>query len=75
MFDIDLHHSSSVTEAIEQLNRELFFAYQKKVSQCTIIFGIGEGVLRAAVLQELKKHPQVRSVSEDESGGSCVVTL
>lgn len=72
---IDLHAAGDVPAALEQLERALFGAYQAKEKQLRVIYGIGEGVLRGAVLEALRKNPMVRRVDEEDTGGSCVVSL
>ena len=72
---IDLHKTTTIIEAIELLEHELFLLYKKKEKQCQIIHGIGEGKLAAAVHGVLSKNPLVRNWQEDGVGGSCLVTL
>lgn len=66
---IDLHSSDNVAEALEQLERELFF-YRDK-NYCRVVYGVGEGILRKAVLEALEKNPMVGETKEE--GGACLV--
>jgi dsDNA-specific endonuclease/ATPase MutS2 len=75
IFSIDLHDTEHVTAALEKLEHELFIAWQKKEMQVQVIYGIGEGILRRAALEALRKNPMVKSVLEEETGGSCVITM
>ncbi len=75
MRQIDLHAAHSVTDALEQLEHELFLVYTKKETECRVIHGIGEGILARAVHAELDKHPMIRRWQEEEHGGSCLIWL
>ncbi len=75
MKEIDLHHASTITDALEQLEHELFLVYMNKLGECRVIHGIGTGALAQAVHEELSKNPMVRQWREEEHGGSCRVTL
>ncbi len=72
---IDLHISGTITDALITLDQELARLSLRHVSACRVIYGIGEGKMRAAVLQELKKHPLVRGIQEEVSGGSAIIGL
>lgn len=71
---IDLHETRNVSDALEKLESELFAVSQNRERYCRVVYGIGEGVLRKAVLDYVQKHPLVVDVGED-MGGSCVVLL
>ncbi len=71
---IDLHHAGSVVDALEILDRELSRAIVQD-KYCRIIYGVGTGALRNAVLARLKELSCVQKVGEEESGGSCVVVF
>jgi len=71
---IDLHHAGSVVDALEILDIELSRAIVKD-KYCRIIYGVGTGALRNAVLKRLKELSFVSKVAEEESGGSCVVVF
>lgn len=71
---IDLHHAGSVVDALEILDRELSRAIVKE-KYCRIIYGVGTGALRNAVLNRLKELSFVQKVAEEESGGSCVIVF
>ncbi len=75
MRQIDLHHATTITDALEQLEHELFLVFTKKEHECRVIHGIGEGKLSAAVHVVLTNNPMVKSWQEDAVGGSCLVTL
>lgn len=75
LFLIDLHESKNIPDALEQLERELFFAFKKKIKYCRVVCGIGKGILKKEVSHNLKKHPLVSDFSEGESGGDFVVIL
>ncbi|NCO05063.1 MAG: Smr/MutS family protein [Candidatus Magasanikbacteria bacterium] len=70
---IDLHEYATVPEALEQLERQLFFCYQKHISYCRVIHGIGEGILMTHVHGALAKNPMVQG--SQCQGGSCIVVL
>ena len=72
---IDLHGSFTITDALEQLEKELFFLSQRGERYCTVIHGIGTGRLASAVHERLEKHPLVVGWQESESGGRCLVLL
>lgn len=72
---IDLHHSKNITEAIEQLNHELFGFYKHKIKYCKVIYGIGSGALKKAVTSELAKNPLIKEFQNSEDGGSSIVEL
>lgn len=72
---IDLHKTTTIIEAIELLEHELFLLYKKKEMQCKVIHGIGEGKLATAVHDVLNQNPLVKNWLEDDVGGSCLVTL
>jgi dsDNA-specific endonuclease/ATPase MutS2 len=75
LFVIDLHKSENVTDALDQLEKELFSAFQNKVKYCRVVHGIGEGVLKKAVVENLKRNPLVYDFREGESGGDCIVEV
>ena len=72
---IDLHATGGITDALTMLDQELYHLSLQKTLACRVVYGIGEGVLRRAVLQELKRHPLVQGVVEESSGGSAVIGL
>lgn len=72
---IDLHGERFVTDATERLEREAFLFAQQGNSTCRIIYGIGEGKMRQAVLEVISKNPMFGDYAEEESGGSLVVLL
>lgn len=71
---IDLHHAGSVVDALEILDIELSRAVVKD-KYCRIIYGVGTGALRHAVMDRLKEISFVQKIGEEESGGSCVVVF
>ena len=75
LFVIDLHKSENVSDALDQLEKELFAAFRNKVQYCRVVHGIGEGILKKAVVKYLEKHPLVSDFKEGESGGDCIVVF
>ncbi len=73
IFEIDLHSTDNIVDALSLLEKELFRSSQKKLSYAKIIHGIGSGSLAKAVHQELDKHPLVKNWKETADGGSCIV--
>lgn len=72
---IDLHGNTNIVDALEQLEKELFFLSQQGERYCTVIHGIGTGRLAAVVHEKLEKHPLVVGWKESEQGGRCLVLL
>ena len=72
---IDLHGERFVTDAMEQLEREAFRISQERNTACRIIYGLGEGTMRKAVLDVIIKNPMFGEYIEEDSGGSLVVLL
>lgn len=72
---IDLHGVDTIPTALEQLEKELFFFFQKGEKYCRIIYGIGTGKLASAVKNALQKNPMIKDFQEEESGGSCIVSV
>ena len=68
---IDLHHTTNVFDALEQLERELFLFGKSNVRYCRVVHGIGKGVLANAVHEALTKNPMVGEWKC--VGGSCLV--
>ncbi|MFB6225966.1 MAG: Smr/MutS family protein [Candidatus Paceibacteria bacterium] len=69
---IDLHSSQSIPEAIDQLERELYFYYDDGAEYCEVIYGGGTGALKKKVLEELEDNPMIEDLKR-KCGGSCVV--
>lgn len=59
--------------ALEQLELFLYNEYEKKETAARVVYGIGTGKLRAAVLDALRKNDLVESVTEND--GSCTILL
>lgn len=75
IFEIDLHQTGSVFEALEFLDKELYKIINIQ-QYCRVIYGIGEGVLRKAVLKHLEKINYIKDFKEDtEHSGTCLVLL
>lgn len=72
---IDLHGTSDVHTATEQLEKELFSFYSAGEQYCRVIHGIGSGRLAEVVHDILNKNPLICDWKEEESGGSCIVLL
>ena len=69
---IDLHASHNIEDAIDQLEKELYFYYQDGAKYCQVVYGGGTGRLRKAVHKELEKNPMIDDFKEVH-GGACVV--
>ena len=63
--ELDLH-AMTVDEAIPLVQEYLNDAFMAGMKEVRIVHGKGTGVLRQAVMRELKKHPLVKSF---RSGG------
>lgn len=74
-FTIDLHEFRNTEEALEHLERELYFAYKNGQEFVRIIHGIGSGVMKDVVTQALQNNPLVHEFALEESGGSTMVRL
>ncbi len=75
IFEIDLHQTGSVFEALDFLDKELYRIINKQ-QYCRVIYGIGEGVLRKAVLEHLKNVTYIKDFKEDtEHSGTCLILL
>lgn len=70
---IDLHAADNIPDALEQLEKELFFLFNKGILYGKVIHGIGSGRLAEAVHERLEKNPLVKEWREAEQGGSCIV--
>jgi len=69
---IDLHKTSSIVEALEELEIEISrFLVDKKY--CRVIYGIGEGKMYSAVKKYLDNSKYISDRKEEKSGGSCIV--
>lgn len=65
--ELDLH-AMTVDEAIPLMHDYLSTAYLAGLAEVRIVHGKGTGVLRQAVLRELRKHPLVRSFRQGGRG-------
>ena len=74
-FIIDLHEFHNSEEALEFLERELYFVYQNKKDFVRIIHGIGSGVMKNKVIEALQNNPLIKEFALEESGGSMMVKL
>ncbi len=72
---IDLHTEQTVPDALQQLDHELFIFYNRRVAVCRIVYGIGTGVLRSAVLAAIRQHPFIEEWMEEDGGGSALIRL
>ena len=70
---IDLHGEEKMTSAIERLEKEVYRFYTEDKRYCRVIYGIGEGKMRKAVINSLSKNPMIKSVLPEDTGGSCIV--
>ena len=58
--ELDLH-AMTIDEAIPYMQEYLDEAFRSGMKEVRIVHGKGTGVLRQAVVRELKKHPLVKS--------------
>lgn len=72
---IDLHEFTTIPEALEQLEKQLFLLFNKGEKYVRVVHGIGAGILGSAVHETLKKNPLVKNWKESEYGGSCIVVF
>ena len=73
--ELDLH-AMTVDEAIPLMQEYLDQAFRAGMKEVRIVHGKGTGVLRQAVVRELKKHPLVKSYrSGDRFEGSTGATV
>lgn len=76
--ELDLH-AMTVDEAIPLMLDYLENAYNSGLKEVRIVHGKGKGILRQAVMRELKKHPLVASYRTGDrfegSTGATVVQL
>ena len=75
LFLIDLHKSKNIADALDQLEKGLFFAFKNKIKYCRVVYGIGEGILKKDVVANLKKHLLIYDFREGNSGGDCIVVI
>jgi DNA mismatch repair protein MutS2 len=76
--ELDLH-AMTVDEAIPLVQNYIDTAFRAGLKEVRIVHGKGTGVLRQAVMRELKKHPLVKSFRIGDrfegSTGATVVQL
>jgi DNA mismatch repair protein MutS2 len=76
--ELDLH-AMTVDEAIPLVQEYLDEAFRSGLNEVRIVHGKGTGILRQAVMRELKKHPLVKSYRIGDrfegSTGATVVRL
>ncbi len=72
---IDLHEFHNSQDALEFLEREIYFAYQNKQNFVRVIHGIGSGVMKNKVTEALQNNPLIKEFALEESGGSMMVKL
>jgi DNA mismatch repair protein MutS2 len=76
--ELDLH-AMTVDEAIPLVQDYLDEAFRVGLKEVRIVHGKGTGILRQAVMRELKKHPLVKSFRMGDrfegSTGATVVNL
>lgn len=72
---IDLHNTSTIQEALDIMERELFVLSQRGDQYCIVVHGIGEGKLMKAVHVALEKNPMVHEFQKQEHGGSTIVVF
>ena len=69
---IDLHNFQNIYDALEHLERELFYFAQEKESYCRVIHGIGTGAMARAVGEALGANPLVVGWKVELHGGSTI---
>ena len=76
--ELDLH-AMTIDEAMPLVQDYLDEAFRAGIKEVRIVHGKGTGVLRQAVMRELKKHPLVKSFRTGDryegSTGATVVQL
>jgi DNA mismatch repair protein MutS2 len=76
--ELDLH-AMTVDMAMPLVQEYVDQAYRAGLTEVRIVHGKGTGVLRQAVMRELKRHPLVKSFRSGDrfegSTGATVVTL
>ncbi len=72
---IDLHEFRNPSEALEYLERELYFAYKNGTEFVRVIHGIGSGVMKDNVTKSLNNNPLIQDFVLEDSGGSTMVKL
>jgi DNA mismatch repair protein MutS2 len=76
--ELDLH-AMTIDEAMPLVQDYLDQAFRAGIKEVRIVHGKGTGVLRQAVMRELKKHPLVKSFRTGDryegSTGATVVQL
>lgn len=70
---VDLHEFTTIHEALEQLEKELFLLFNNGEKYIRVVYGIGTGRLAKAVHETLSKNPLVDSWKESNEGGSCII--
>lgn len=73
IYEIDLHDTTFVQEALDILERELFYCYKDRHPYCRVIHGIGTGTLMKAVHEAITKNPLVTAWQQE--GGSTLVSF
>jgi DNA mismatch repair protein MutS2 len=76
--ELDLH-AKTIDEAMPLVQDYLDEAFRAGIKEVRIVHGKGTGVLRQAVMRELKRHPLVKSFRTGDryegSTGATVVQL
>ncbi len=72
---IDLHGTRYISDATNELESAAFRFAQSGDTACRVIYGVGTGAMRKAVIQAIKKNPMFGEYAEEESGGSLVVLI
>jgi DNA mismatch repair protein MutS2 len=76
--ELDLH-AKTIDEAMPLVQDYLDEAFRAGIKEVRIVHGKGTGVLRQAVMRELKRHPFVKSFRKgnryEGSTGATVVQL
>ncbi len=71
---IDLHTFSDTNDAREFLNSELYRLYTNGEHYVRVIHGIGEGILKSIVHDELAQNPLIKAAKLEGHGGATILT-
>lgn len=75
IYNIDLHGSGTVSDALDQFESELFYLYESGIEHARVIYGIGKGVLAKEVQKRMDEHPLVEVWEGESSGGSAILVI
>ena len=73
--ELDLHGVYLISEALQELEQNLYWWSKHNVRCVRVIHGFGTGVLADAVHATLTNHPLIKAWQDAPSGGNCIVFL